>query len=133
MPGRHNEVLLDFSGRIPDGRFKCIMSSERDEILEEERRLKEEFGHLYDDVLSLLFRHDPIGINFGVNPDEYAPEVRTILPRLRACGSDHDVARVVYEEFTRWFGDPGSLERYETIGAEIWQVWQRFLAHPPPP
>jgi hypothetical protein len=33
----------------------------------------------------LLFRHDPVGINFEVNTDEYEPKAGTILPRLHAC------------------------------------------------
>jgi hypothetical protein len=107
------------------------MPRTRDDILEEQRRLKEEYRHLYDEVLSLLFRHDPVGINFDHNTDEYAPEVGTILPRLRSCASEDDVARVVYEEFTRWFGEPGSRQRYDPIASEIWQLWQRFNAAEP--
>jgi hypothetical protein len=99
----------------------------RDDILEERRRLKAEYRELFDVVATLLFRHDPIGINFETNTDEYEPEVGTILPRLRGCRSEGDAIRVVHEEFAHWFSaeDAGPIERYEQIGKEIWQLWQR--------
>ena len=106
------------------------MSKTHEEIVEERRRLKAEYRELFDEVEALLFRHDPIGINFGTNPDEYEPEVRTILPRLKNCHSTEDVLDVVHEEFVRWFdaGIAGPEERYRKIAAEIWENWQRFDA-----
>ena len=80
-----------------------MMPQTHEEILEERRLLKVEYRHLFDDVQSLLFRHDPVRINFDTNTDEYGPEVGTILPRLRGCTSANDVCRVVHEEFVRWF------------------------------
>ena len=103
------------------------MARTRGEIREERRRLQAEYGELFEAVAALLFRHDPIGINFDENTDEYDPEVGTILPRLHTCGSADDVLRVVHEEFVRWFG-PGSAgpqECYAVIAGEIWEVWQR--------
>ena len=46
-------------------------------------------------------RHDPVGINFESNTDEYEPEVGTILPQLRSCKSADDVRRMVDREFVR--------------------------------
>lgn len=103
------------------------MPKTRDEILEERRRLRLKYGELFDATAGLLFRHDPIGINFDNNADEYEPEVGTILPRLHACQSPGDVLKVVHEEFVRWF-DPataGPQERYAKIASELWQLWQR--------
>ena len=57
------------------------MARTREQILEHRRRLKEEYGKLFDDLTAILFRADPVGINFEVNPDEYQPEAGTILPR----------------------------------------------------
>jgi len=104
------------------------MTKTREEILQERRRLRAAFGELYDDVAELLFRHDPIGINFENNSDEYEPEVGTILPKLRTCQSASDVLQIVHEEFVRWF-DPataGPKERYVELSAEIWQLWQSY-------
>jgi hypothetical protein len=103
------------------------MSRTREEILEERRRLRAEYGDLFDAVAALLFRHDPVGINFDENTDEYEPEAGTILPRLRNCESARDVQRVLHDEFVRWF-DPvtaGPTERYSEIAAEIWRLWQQ--------
>jgi hypothetical protein len=90
--------------------------------------MKSEYGQLFDDVAALLFRHDPSSINFETNRDEYEPEVRTILPRLRGCASEEDVCRVVHEEFVRWFSveSVGPQEHYAKISSEIWELWQRF-------
>jgi hypothetical protein len=70
---------------------------------------------------------DPIEINFEYNTDEYEPEARTILPRLRTCHSAEDVLTVVHEEFQRWF-DPeiaGPREKYSTIANDVWTLWQK--------
>jgi hypothetical protein len=99
----------------------------RDEILRERRRLKAKYGEFFDALAALLFRHDPIGINFETNTDEYEPEEGTILPRLHACHSEGDAVRVVHEEFIRWFSaeDAGPVARYVQLGKEIWQLWQQ--------
>jgi hypothetical protein len=101
------------------------MPRTREQILEERRRLKDEYGELFDAVSALLYRHDPIGIAFdNENSDEYDPETGTILPRLRNCESATDVQRVVHDEFVRWFdaGNAGSEERYAVIASEIWDL-----------
>jgi len=106
------------------------MAQTREDIREERRRLKAQYADLFQSVSALLFRHDPIGINFEENTDEYEPEVGTILPRLETCHSAEDVLRVVHEEFVRWFdaGTAGSLERYREIAAEIWRFWVEHKA-----
>jgi len=109
------------------------MTKTRDEILEERRRLKVQYRALFDSMASLLYRHDPIGINFDDNKDEYEPEAGTILPRLSSCRSVEDVLQVVHEEFVRWFdrGTAGPPEHYEKIASEVWQLWQGHLANRP--
>ncbi len=104
------------------------MARTRDEILEERRLLRLQYGALFDEVSTLLFRHDPVGINFETNSDEYEPEVGTILPRLHSCSTVDDVRRVVHEEFVRWFDadTAGSPEHYAKIATEIWTRWQQF-------
>ena len=99
----------------------------KEEVLEERRQLKAQYGELFNAVSALLYREDPIGINFEVNPDEYDPEAGTILPRLCGCQAEEDVLCVVHEEFVRWFesNNAGPKEHYKEIAAEIWQLWQR--------
>jgi hypothetical protein len=104
------------------------MARTREEVVAERKRLKAEYRELYDEVAALLFRHDPVGINFKDNTDEYEPEVGTILPRLRSCHSVDDVRHLVHREFVRGFdaSTAGPEEHYAKIATEIWECWQRF-------
>jgi hypothetical protein len=94
-------------------------------IRAERKRLKNQFASLYDKLAALFFRHDPIGINFETNADEYEPEVGTILPRLDQCASEADCLKVVHEEFCRWFDEEtvGPISNYEAIAKEVWTMW----------
>lgn len=84
------------------------------------------YGPIYDEVLDILYRYDPMGIAWD-NPsrgEEYNPEARTIVPRLSEARSAADVRRIVFEEFRRWFGSSfRRTERLDELGAEIWQAW----------
>ena len=111
------------------------MAKGRDEIVQNRNQLKSQYGQLFTEVEQILFNHDPIGIayvddeNVADNRDEYAPEVGTILPRLRTAKTAVDVTDIVYEEFKRWFGDEetvGSKARYKALSDEIWHAWNRF-------
>ena len=68
------------------------------------QQMKEAYTDLYDDLLAIIFRHDPVGICGETNTDEYDPEVGSILPRLREAHSAADVCGIVHEEFVAWFG-----------------------------
>jgi len=87
--------------------------------------VKRKYKVLFADTSALLFRFDPIGINFEDNTDEYDPEVGTILPRLSGCHSASEVRRVVFEEFCRWFGPEtaGDEMGYNAIAEELWLLW----------
>ena len=81
---------------------------------------------LIAEVERLLYRHDPVGINFGDNADEYRPEAESIVARLPLAGSVDDVRRLVHEEFVRWFDHDtaGPAGRYEQIAREVWAIWR---------
>ncbi len=106
------------------------MARTRDEILESRRRLRAEYRELFDSIAALLFRHDPMKINFEVNTGEYENEAETIIPRLRSCHSADDVLQVVHEEFVRWFdcSRAGPPEHYKEIALAVWHLWQEHLA-----
>jgi hypothetical protein len=72
----------------------------------------------------LLFEHDPIGINFESNTDEYRAEAETITLRLPEARTEAELLRVIHEEFLRWFGEStaGPVARYEGIASEIWLI-----------
>lgn len=88
------------------------------------------YKNLHQKIEEILFRHDPIGLNFGSNSDEYAPEVGSILPRLKETRSEADVLNVIYEEFVQWFGEEIAGERdsqpYQDSAQEIWVAWTHF-------
>lgn len=92
--------------------------------------MKAEYGQLYDELSEILFRHDPMGINFETNTDEYEPEVDTILPRLKEASTPDELRRIIHEEFVQWFnGDEmvGPESRYEEIAQEVWTTYNRYL------
>lgn len=100
---------------------------DREQINAEKNRLRLVYGSLFDSIAEILFRHDPIELNYGDNTDEYESEAETILPRLKDCHSADDVVNVVYEEFQRWFDsdDAGPKEHYKEIGREVWLLLQK--------
>lgn len=93
----------------------------RDEIAKERKELRNRFKDAYTKLAALLFEEDPIGINFGDNPDEYESEVGSILPQLASCRNLSDVQTMVHKEFCVWFGHDtaGPRERYATVAARI--------------
>jgi hypothetical protein len=80
---------------------------------------------LIDEVEGVLYRHDPVGINFGDNPGEYLTEAESIVARLPHARSPQEVRALVHEEFVRWFGEDtaGPADRYEVIAREVWAGW----------
>ena len=98
---------------------------------ERRKQLRTLYGELFDQVAAVLLAEDPIGINFGDNPDEYHPEVSTILPKLRDCQSAADVQHLLYREFVAWFDESTASPEAKYIGParQIWELWQRHLGH----
>src|SRR5438552_13976949 len=93
------------------------MPRTREEILQARRQLREKYRNLYDATIALLFRHDPVGINFEDNTDEYAPEAGTILPKLQSCRS----AMTLWKWFTARFfaGSATPLARRSTMNKSL--------------
>ncbi len=104
------------------------MLHEMAEWRERKQELKQEYGALWNKVSEILFRLDPMGINFGSNTDEYEPEVSSILPQLKDCESADDVRGVVYDEFVYWFGDVTAGEEldYVELAQAIWDAWNEY-------
>jgi hypothetical protein len=86
--------------------------------------VRQRHPRLFTAVSEAMFRHDPIGINFGNNADEYDPEAGTVVPRLSACASAEDVENVMIEEFSAWFGaDIAGRAHYAALANEVWRLW----------
>jgi hypothetical protein len=106
-------------------RLKTRLSSWRRSLV------KRKYKNLFDEASALLFRCDPIGINFEDNTDEYEPEIGTILPRLSGCHSPAEVRKVVFEEFRGWFGpeSAGDEMSYNEIADELWLLWSAYRSN----
>lgn len=99
---------------------------------EERKRLKREYEGLFTDLSAYLFQADPMGLNYEINPDEYDPEVGTILPRVLQLDTVGEIADVVREEFNRWFGEPAIYRStYEDLAADILTIVRRYRTKPP--
>jgi hypothetical protein len=96
--------------------------------------VKRRYKSLFNEASALLFRYDPIGINFEDNTDEYDPEVGTILPRLSGCRSSTDARKVVFQEFCKWFepDTAGDEMKYDAIAAELWLLWSKYRQNSAP-
>jgi hypothetical protein len=71
---------------------------------------------------------DPIGVLATGAPDEYAPEIKTILPRLSGASELDDVVDILHEEFSRWFGVDTAGPRlvYEPAASRIWHAVEEY-------
>ena len=78
-------------------------------------------------VSKVLFRADPVGLNFETNTDEYVAEAETIVIALPEATSPQDVQALTHGCFVEWF-DPelaGPPTQYTKVAEEIWDLWQR--------
>ncbi len=82
---------------------------------------------LVEGVSAILFTHDPVGIAFETNTDEYDPEAESIVARLDEATSVRELRRICHEEFVRWFSADiaGPAERFEPLAQEVWELTQR--------
>ena len=98
-----------------------------DEAAEKRKIIEESYPELFQRVTSILFKHDPVGINYEDNTNEYEPEAGTIIPRLVDCSSFMDARKMIHEEFLRWFyDDVGDEDEYTDVAKEIWDLWKAF-------
>jgi len=94
--------------------------------------IKEEYQEIFEDISMLLFKNDPMCINFLVNEDEYYPEAATIvlrLSKLSAPISVYTTLDVIHEEFKKWFTSDsliGPKERYIELAYRICDMWNDF-------
>lgn len=87
--------------------------------------LTAEYGPFWPWLVECLFRHDPMGLDFGDNRDEYEAEAADILTRLPNLKNAEQVTSETHAIFTRWFDgiDVGREASYAALGAEVWATW----------
>lgn len=101
------------------------LSAERRARLREQREvLKAKYSDFFAEVSSLMFKHDPVGISFSDNTDEYDPEAGTVIPRIGLCKTAAELTDVLHEEFCRWFDAEtvGPRSHYEALAQAIWSL-----------
>jgi hypothetical protein len=93
----------------------------------ERQRLKREYTAIFGNLAAYLYDQDPMGLNYGINPDEYEPEVGTILPRVFEAETAAEIVSVIREEFERWFGPRLPIENatYEDLADGIFTILGR--------
>jgi hypothetical protein len=124
---RRLEKPMDQGSRGDEWPPEVIEKVNRDRVARE--AVQRRHPGLFAAVSGAMFRHDPIGINFGNNTDEYDAEAGTVIPRLSACASADDVEKVLKEEFSRWFGaDIAGRARYTALAKEVWRLWNESQA-----
>ncbi len=95
---------------------------------EQRKLLSGAYKQLFDEVVAILFRYDPIGIDFEENTDEYDAEAGTIIAGLTADMTADGAASVVHEEFVRWFSreDAGPRGKYSSVAVEILAAYNHY-------
>ncbi len=75
-------------------------------------------------IIKILLKYDPIGINYGIDEKEYAPEAKAILEKLNVNLSKENIQEIVFEEFVRFFSPEtaGGKDKYENIAKEIYEL-----------
>lgn len=122
VSARLQQVAAEVYGKLPTLRQQ-ISTDDGDK----ESATHREYAMMYYQALKIIHRQDPIYI--GYFPDEYIPEVETILPRLKEANSPDHLFHIVEEEFRKWFGGtntrPDAEQKYKEISKQLWLLWQR--------
>jgi len=92
--------------------------------------VRQQYPTLFAQLSQLLFTADPVHISSAGFPDEYEPEVATILPRLEHAQRESDVLDIIHEEFVRWFDASvaGPKEKYTDLATQVWSTWTEAKA-----
>ena len=94
---------------------------------EQKNAARQRYDTLVDVVTRVINAADPLGLlALECPPDEYSPEVGTIVPRVVMAANPDEVKSILSEEFDRWFGQ-GSVPRAETFDAPAHAIWQAVL------
>jgi hypothetical protein len=85
------------------------------------KHLIKEYKTFVDGVTSILFRMDPVGIEY--EKDEYSSEAAMIARFLPDAKDSEHLEQAVRDVFVRQFGEPlpGPTTQYRDIALEIWR------------
>jgi hypothetical protein len=107
-----------------DGEFPPEVLARIDQARSARLAIQTKDPEFFAAVSGAMFQHDLLGINFGDNTDEYDAEAGTVIPRLGACFSVEDTARVLHEEFVAWFGSEtaGDIASFRALASDVWRL-----------
>jgi hypothetical protein len=103
-------------------------------IVERDRLTRNSMGVARHDLLvravtRAIDEADPIGLlALGCPPDEYAPEVEAIVPRVSKASGPSEVRQIVHEEFVQSYGTGTPEESFEALSQAIWDAVAEFRA-----
>jgi len=84
--------------------------------------VRKEFGDKrFDELMSIINKHDPMGIEVA-SIWEYDLEVASIIVQLDDCNTKEEIYRLVLGEFERWFYkvEAKDLSLYEEMAEDIY-------------
>jgi hypothetical protein len=104
---------------------------------EQQRKLKKEYGQLYEAFIQILAKDDPMNlVRIGAPDNEYQWEVDRILLRLNEAKSPSKLGDIIYEAFVQGFGKSFASQgeqsyrdykpRFEALGEVAWKAWERW-------
>jgi len=86
------------------------------------------YGLLLFKVTLILYRYDPIGLQFGCNADEYSGEARAIINILRQNPRGLPTSVICKNVFTDYFTKclAENFNKYQEMAEEIEKAWMDF-------
>ena len=125
---------MEFKGKLGKpsfGAVYCGFDPDWDKVsrrVKARRELKARDPQYFEAVSAVLFEHDPVGINYGNNYDEYDPETATIIPRLPECNSESDVSELLQDVFVYWFTEQlaPNDDVVHAIARDIWALYSAY-------
>jgi hypothetical protein len=87
---------------------------------------------LLDQVILILRKYNPLGLDMAAQPEDYRPEANSIAARIRAEGESLEgVRRVVHEEFVSWRGADraGAIDDYTEIARDVRAAAESLTRH----
>lgn len=99
-----------------------LTEEEKREIEEIRKNRTEKQGKKFNDISEILFRYDPIGLDFDTNIDEYDYEADLILKELPNQETVEQLTETIHAIFIKCFDNKLAKERdlYKHIAQEIW-------------
>ncbi|KND47071.1 MAG: hypothetical protein AB199_01425 [Parcubacteria bacterium C7867-004] len=88
------------------------------------KRVKE-YSEAFDKVSMVLFEHDPIGLNFDDNVDEYELEAGMVMNRFPKANNIDELATIIFEVFVECFDKELATRKrevYQQIAKEVWEI-----------